>query len=378
MACNRSIIGREVAMTLKLKYKGFDYASYYKGAYGYANSLEALAGTGANAVETSLEYGINPQSDTVYSDASFTDGLKALGATITQAVGLGLSVMVRPFIDFVNRSDLKGTPYSFDEWRTYFNPGAAGSAGANAFFKSYRTMILAEAKVGEADRAKSLCIGTELDQICGPAYKSYWDGIIKTLRVEDPKLKLTYAADWDDDISPWRWGGSGLKAGTGNLATQISFAKELDSIGVDCYAPLSDAAKPTLAQLIAGWTETPTDPTSLAVTHGKTLISYFESVAKAVGKPLLFTELGYENATDAASAPAGSATNVVDTALQTNLYRAFFQAWSQAGDSSLTGVYFWDWDPNAAEVGPGHGANFSPQGLPARSVASYWFHHIMG
>ena len=62
-----------------------------------------------------------------------------------------------------------------------------------------------------------------------------------------------------------------------------------------------------------------------------------------------------------------------NSALQAELYQAFFQAWQQAGNSSLTGVYFWNWDPNAAEVGPGQPANFSPQGLPAQGVVTSWF-----
>ena len=59
--------------------------------------------------------------------------------------------------------------------------------------------------------------------------------------------------------------------------------------------------------------------------------------------------------------------------MQAELYQAFFQAWQQAGNSSLTGVYFWNWDPNSAEVRPGQPANFSPQGLPAQGVATSWF-----
>ena len=360
-------------MTLSLTNQGFDYVAYYNGAYENDDSLAALDATGANSIETSIEYGINPQTSTVYTDSNYTDSLSALGATIRQAVALGLSVMVRPLVDFVNQSDLSGTPYSLDEWRTYFNPGAAGSATANAFFASYQTMILQQAQVAAANGATSLCIGTELDQIAGPSYKSYWDSIISAVRAAYPSLKLTYAADWDSDLSPWQWGGTGLPAGTGNLATQVSFASELDSIGVDVYAPISDAANPTLAQLVAGWTQTPTDATSLAVTGGQSLIAYFEGVSAAIGKPLTFTELGYENASDAASQPAGSSTNVVDSSLQAELYQAFFQAWQQAGNSSLTGVYFWNWDPNAGEVGPGEGANFSPQGLPAEAVATDWF-----
>jgi hypothetical protein len=64
---------------------------------------------------------------------------------------------------------------------------------------------------------------------------------------------------------------------------------------------------------------------------------------------------------------------VFDPTLQANLYQAFFNAWSQSGDTSLAGVYFWNWDPNPAEVGPGNGANFSPQGLAAQNVVTTEF-----
>jgi hypothetical protein len=360
-------------MTLSLTNQGFDYISYYDGAYGNDDSLATLQSTGANSIEASIEYGIDPKTSTVYTDANFTDSLDALGATISEAAGLGLTVMDRPLLDFVDPSDLTSTPYSVGDWRAYYNPGTATSATAKAFFASYQTVLLAEAKVAAENGATSFSIGTELDQITGPAYKSYWDSIISALRTDYPTLQLTYSAIWDDDESPWTQGGSGLAAGTGDFATQVSFASELDYIGVDEYAPLSDAADPTLQQLIAGWTQTPTDPDTLAATGGKSLIQYYESIAAATGKPLVFTELGYENATDAASSPFASSTKVVDDALQAELYQAFFMAWQQAGNSSLTGVYFWNWDPNVTEVGPGQGTNFSPQSLPAQAVVTDWF-----
>ena len=39
-------------MALTWKYRGFDYVSYYKGAYENDDSLAALVATGANAIET--------------------------------------------------------------------------------------------------------------------------------------------------------------------------------------------------------------------------------------------------------------------------------------------------------------------------------------
>jgi hypothetical protein len=347
-----------------LTYKGFNYVSYYNGAYENADSLPALVGTGANAAALTLEYGIDVQNSAVYADATYTDSLTALAATITEANSRGLSVMVRPLIDFLDPAKIGS--YSVGDWRSVYNP-----TDATAFFASYKTMIVSVAQVAQENGAAILCIGAELDQLAGPAYLAYWTDIIASVRAVFSG-KLTYSADWDDDISPWQ-GQHGLTAGTGGLATQISYWNELDYLGIDMYAPISDAANPVLANLIAGWTLTPSDPTSLAVTGSQSLISYFESVATQTGKPLLFTEIGYESASDAAKQPFGTSTNIYDPAQQANLYQAFFDAWQQSGNSSLIGIYFWNWDPNAAEVGPGNGPNFSPQGEPAQEVVTVAF-----
>jgi hypothetical protein len=347
--------------SFSLTYRGFNYVSYYNGAYENADSLPALVGTGANAAALTFEYGIDVLTSTVYADATYTDSLTALAATITEANGRGLSVMVRPLIDFLDPTKIGS--YSVGDWRSLYNP-----TDPAAFFASYKTMILNVAQVAQANGAAILCIGAELDQLTGPEYLSYWTDIIASVR-EVFSGKLTYSADWDDNISPWQ-GQYGLTAGTGNLTTQVSFWSQLDYLGIDCYAPISDAANPALADLVAGWVMVPSDPTSYAVTGNQSLISYFESVAAQTRMPLLFTEIGYESASDAAQQPSGTSTNIYDPALQASLYAAFFAAWQQNGNNSLTGVYFWNWDPNAAEVGPGNGPNFSPQGQPAQDVVA--------
>jgi hypothetical protein len=350
-----------LAQINSLSFKGFNYVSYYNGAYESADSLPALVGTGANSVALTFEYGIDVQHSAVYADVAYTENLTAIAATIVEANSRGLSVMVRPLIDFLDPTKIGS--YSLGDWRSFYNP-----TNPAAFFASYKAMIVDIATVAQANGATSLSIAAELDQLTGPNYLSYWTDIIATVRTVFSG-KLTYSADWDDNISPWQ-GQHGLTAGTGNLATQVSFWNQLDYLGIDCYAPISDAASPVLADLIAGWAQVPSDPTSKAVTGNQSLISYFESVAAQTGKPLLFTELGYESASDAARQPAGTSTNIYDPALQANLYAAFFAAWQQSANSLLLGVYFWNWDPNAAEVGPGNGPNFSPQGQPAQAVVT--------
>lgn len=352
------------ADVLNLTYRGFNYVSYYNGAYENADSLPALVGTGANAAALTLEYGIDVQHSDVYADPAYTDSLTALGNTIAEARADGLTVMVRPLIDFLDPSKI--APYSVGEWRSLYNP-----TDPAAFFASYKSMIVAVAQVAQANGAAIVCIGAELDQLAGANYASYWNDIIASVRAVFSGT-LTYSADWDDDISPWQ-GQYGLTAGTGNLATQVSFWSELDYLGIDAYAPISDAANPGPGNLIAGWIAVPTDPTSLAVTGSQSLISYFDSMAAQTGKPLILTELGYESATDAARQPFGTSTGVYDPTLQALLYATFFDAWHQNPGASLTGVFFWNWDPNAAEVGPGNGPNFSPQGEPAQNVVTAAF-----
>jgi hypothetical protein len=352
-----------------LRAKGFNYVSYYNGGYANADSLPALVGTGANAAALSFEYGIDVQNSAVYADANYTESQSVIAATIVEAKNRGLSVMVRPLLDFLDPSKIGS--YSVGDWRSTYNP-----TDTAAFFASYKTMIVGIAQLAQANGAASLSIGAELDQLTGPAYQSYWTDIITSVRAVFSGT-LTYSADWDDAISPWQ-GQHGLPAGTGNLATQVSFWGTLDYLGIDCYAPLSDVANPTVAQLVAGWTQTPSDSTSLSVTGNQSLIGYFSGVATAAGKPLVFTEIGYESASDAARQPSGTSTNVYDPTLQANLYGAFFEAWQQSGNNALTGVYFWNWDPNVAEVGPGNGPNFSPQGQPAQAVVTANFTAALG
>jgi hypothetical protein len=344
-----------------LSFKGFNYVSYYNGAFEAFDSLPTLASVGPNAVAVTIEYGIDVNNSTVVTDSNYTD-TNGFGPAIAQAKSLGLSVMARPLIDFLDPTII-GT-YKVGEYRSYYNP-----TNVATFLNSYASMIASVAATAQANGADILCIGAELDQLTGPANLSNWQSVIQAARGAGFTGKLVYSAEWDDNLSPWQYGGTGLSPGTGNIATQVSFWSDLDYVGMDWYAPISDAANPTLDQLIAGWTQVPTDTTSLALTGNQSLISYVEGVSTQLGMPIIFTELGYESASDAAMQPAFSTCmNCFDPTLQANLYQAFFTAWQQNGNDSLVGVYFWNWDPDVAEVGPNNGPNFSPQELPAQQV----------
>lgn len=362
-------------MTLKLTFAGFNYVADIDGSYASANSLASMiSSTASNSVALTDDYGINPSTNSIYGDYNTatttgnTETIAHLTSTIKAAEKDGLTVMVRPLVDFTvdaTPATLKssdGTQYANGDWRAYFKP-----TNTTTFFNSYDSMIVAQAKAAQAGGAQLLDIGTELDQLTGAAYLSEWTKIITDVRAVFSG-KLTYSAISDDDLSPWQYGGGHPAAGTGDITTQVSFWNQLDYIGIDEYAAIWDAQNgganpdPTLAQLIAGWENTPTDPTTKAMTGGLSLIKYYENVAATLNKPLLFTEIGYNSAPDAASQPFFTSSSTYDPTLQANLYKAFFTAWQDKGNTSLQGVYIWNWEPDPSTVGAGTNPSWTPQG----------------
>jgi hypothetical protein len=332
-------------LTLHLQFEGFAYPSWWNGAYAdpaSAQSLDDMMATRANAIALGGDYFVDTgHSNTIYADPVGTESLANLGAAIDAAHRRGLTVLVKPLVDAKD-----GT------WRGAFQPSDPA-----AFFASYKAMIVAEAKVAAAHHAELFSIGCEMDQLAGPADLAYWTDIIAAVR-SVYSGKLTYAAEWPDPQA-------------------VAFWHSLDYAGVDNYVPLSHAADPSVDELVAAWSGAPTDPELQHYFGTKSPIQFFEDFAASVGKPLLFTELGYGSNTNAAADPADFWDPASpDPGLQAKLYQAFFEAWNRAATSALKGVFLWDW--NTFPDGPGAGdsdwpTGYTPQGKPAQAVITRWF-----
>jgi serralysin len=336
---------RSDCVTLQLQFKGFAYPSWWNGAYAdpaSSQSLDDMAQTHANAIELGGDYFVNTyQSNSIYADPVGTESLANLGTAIDQAHQHGLTVLVKPLVDSKD-----GT------WRGQFQP-----SNPAAFFQSYKAMIVAEAEVAEAHHAEIFSVGCEMDQLTGSAYAGYWNDIIASVR-SVYRGKLTYAAEWPDPGA-------------------VSFWSALDYAGVDNYMPLSRNPDPSVDELVAAWTHASSDPTVQQYFGTKSPIQFFEDFAASVGKPLLFTELGYGSNNLAAGDPADFwDPSSPDPALQAKLYQAFFAAWNSETASALKGVFLWDWNtypdgPNAGDSGWATG--YTPQGKPAEAVITEWF-----
>ncbi len=359
-------------MTLSLTCAGFNYVADVEGSYARADSLGAMvSGTSSNSVALTVDYGIDASKSRVYADSStesvtgITETLENLTRTIRQAVEAKLTVTVRPLIDFSPNASREmltssdGTEYRNGDWRAYYMP-----TDTKAFFDSYDEMVVAQARAAQEGGAQIFDIGTELDGLTGRDYLEDWTRIIRDVRAVFSG-QLVYSAIWDDGLSPWQYGPGRLERGTGDIATQVSFWEQVDLVGIDQYAGLSESGDPKLSELVDGWTKTPTVRTTLEATGGVSLIEYYQGIAASIGKPLVFTELGYRSASDSAADPAGSSGTTYDPALQARLFQAFFDAWDAQKNPALAGVFIWNWEPDPSTVNAGKEPNWTPQGNDA-------------
>ena len=224
---------------------------------------------------------MNPDTDW-YSESD--RGIKALSV---QAETLGMSIILKPHI-WVGRYSVEG--------QTRANIGFQTEEDWHEWERQYHTYIMHYARLAEEIDAALLVIGTELHR-SAVERPDFWYSLISDVRREF-EGPLTYAANWWLEYE------------------EVPFWDSLDYVGIQGYFDLSKEPDPDHELLLAGWT-----PHKAAM----------RSLSERVGKPVLFTELGYRNVPDAAEKPwrwpeyGESATVEPADSLQARLYEVFFR-----------------------------------------------------
>jgi len=246
-------------------YNGLDFTSYSANEYlnNSGNAATTMRATGANYaavvatqyVQTSTSNAIAPETTSSPGYNSSADPLSPTDAAVVSAIqalqAKGLTVSLKPHVD-----SLDGV------FRGNFAP-----TNVAAWFASYQTFILHYAQIASQNNVGMLVIGTEFVSLTGPTYKSYWEGIISQLRTQYPNLTLVYGAN---------------ATGANDEFTKVSFWADVDIIGVDGYFPLTNQTDPTLASLVAAWSNNKS---------GFNIVAALKSLQATYNKPLIFTEL---------------------------------------------------------------------------------------
>ena len=255
-----------------------------------------------------------------------------ISETARLARKVGIKTLLKPHIWLINRSDGK--------WRG--DVKMDDESGWTEWFESYGDFILHYARLAEATDIEALCVGMEL-HTCAVEREKDWRKLIAAVR-EVYSGKLVYGANWHREFE------------------EIPFWDALDFIGIQAYFPLTKKEKPSVDELVKGWTS-----------H----LSAIERLQDQHQKPVLITEIGYHSAVDAAikpwewkrwdSAPADKAGYQT----QANCYEAFFRTfWDKTW---FAGVYFWKWYPDYRRIGARYARDYTPQGKQAGEVMRKWF-----
>jgi len=221
---------------------------------GFGDELDRLQALGVNWVsihpyasvsgDGSVKW--NPEDLDADSPAAF------LGNPMREARARGMGLFIKPHLAYW------GSPF---RWRGEIE--FEGEARLR-FWKQYSEWILNLARATRS--ADSFCIGTELDRML--ASEVEWRTLIKAVRGVTA-AHLTYAANWDH-------------------FEEVPFWDALDVIGVQAYFPLTEAPNPSIQELREGW---------------QPWVERLRALHLKLGKPVVFTELGYDDARHAAARP---------------------------------------------------------------------------
>jgi len=280
-------------------------------------SLRRLAKTNTEWVAINVVwYQPDVSSSYIYANATKTPTNDAVTHAIDTIHRLGMKVMLKPMIDLED-----------GRWRGEIPP-------SDRWFKSYAAFIGFFAELAQEHKVELFCIGCELKQTV--SWKQHWETIVSEVR-KRYSGPITYAEIFDGCKNVGWWGS-------------------LDYVGIDAYFPLTNKNYPTLGELKSAWN-----------LH----VNLLELWQLTVGKPIIFTEIGYRSGDGANKEPWNWSVDMpVDLQEQADCYEAAFQMlWSK---SWFYGFYWWHWqtDPKA---GGASDSDYTPQNKPAQGVITHWY-----
>ena len=290
--------------------------------FSYRPLLDEIAATGADHVELVVAWYLEDvHATSVREHPRFTAPLAAVERAVRDAHAAGLRVFLFPIL----RLERQASP---NEWR-----GTLAPRDRAALFASYTDKMLELARLAARTRVDLLSVGSELSTL--DVERAPWVALVAGVRAAYPG-PLTYSGNWDH-------------------FDKVAIYDLLDLAGLCGYFKLSERLEPQVAALTARWRD-----------HRSRL----EAFAARVGRPLLFTEIGYLSQKGASAWPWNEgAVEPIDLDDQRRCYEAFRRAWEDAPSSLLAGVYFWNWYGWGGDRSRG----YTPRGKPAQAEIRTFF-----
>lgn len=238
--------------------------------------------------------------------------VRELKSMLAAARARGLRVMLKPHVEtkeFSWRGEIRFETES--EWRLWF--------------ENYTRVMRRFARV----QPDAFAVGTELAKTSHR--ESDWRKVIRSVR-NVFRGPLVYAAHHEE-------------------FEHITWWDALDAAGVDAYFPLQPDDC-TVDGLVNAW---------------RPYLDRLQAFAQKTGKPIVFTEAGYQSRVRAYETPWQKDPAFADPRAQAFAYEALFETFE--GESWWRGSLWWDW----TEGGANWDTDFTPGLKPAEGVLlSHW------
>lgn len=239
--------------------------------------------------------------------------------TVEAARELGLRVTLFPIVRLQTDDP--------QQWR-----GRLAPRDEDAWWDSYSEYILTAAQLAERGGATRLSVGSEL--LTREPMRARWIELIERVRSRHPDLELLYSANWDH-------------------FKEVAFWDQVDVVGLTAYWELTRTPDPSVDELRRAWLP---------------IIDELSGWSDALGRPFVFTEVGYPSQDGGAAWPWNETRKAeIDLVEQARAYEAFVSAW--ASQPRLSGVYFWNW----FGFGGPEDDDYTPRGKPAADIMKTWF-----
>ena len=239
---------------------------------------------------------------------------------LLQAHQLGIHTMLMPIVLLDHATG--------EQWRGGIKP-----RNWSAWFTSYRRYIVTVAGWAQRCHVAIFSVGSEL--ISAEPHTTQWDQLIAAVR-RVYRGKLTYSANWDH-------------------YTSVRFWNRLDYIGMNSYYDLARHNSPPVQNIIARW---------------KPIANRILRFSDALGKPVLITEVGWDNLQNTLRKPwdyVGAGR--IDPQVQLKAYKAFVRIWKFMPGGHFAGAFIWEWYPGSKPTDYG---TYSLQGEPALNLVEHW------
>lgn len=281
--------------------------------------------TGARWVSIAVNLYQDTFQSTTIHPGDGTPTPQALEEGIAYAHSLGLHVFIEPLLTVVEQPQWAGL--------IYFGSYAQASAWFDGYWAGYEPYV----RAADAAGAEQLGIATELQALeWQPA--PLWSQLIGRVRGAFHG-KLTYDVNWNSLIQ-----GTTLKPIPPWMASA-----GLDYLGVSEYQPIAQSPQTlSVGQIGAVWRAQ--------------LLPMLDHLSTVTGKPVVLSEIGYRNASDALYRPWDHNTSAPpDPALQAAAYSAAARA--VFGDRHVVGLFFWAWENGVFNPSPQAAAALKAQYL---------------